>query len=1130
DAGSTWEKVQEFGKSLDVLQKNHQKLQLAFEKKQVEVERVESRIRNEEKRSLTEACEKLIVQRNVSRAEMKILDYRLHELRSSFAITPECLREAKRHVLEIQEKILLISEEIKSKNCSLSEYLDCYKSTNEEISSLQIKVERLQKQISALMNPIRGADFAAFAVDNDDTLDEVEKKVEIAASEPERSSNISGFGIFREWVGSEVKDTRAKGVTGFQPESIFSRQKGGPDKTYRSTEVDSKNRELDKSTKTLEMLQEKIICIRSRATTMIRERDERVERLKELQTSLSVAMEDVVTVEAQALEFYRVRKAELEQKKEEALKRLKESESKLRPMTERLEVLYRITQTAVKRQLELKNEIQGLKTKLQESELGIARHQMVGERSLGEELNLTHNPIPVEENRKLLIDDSQRAVREAEEALDDLESQSLSLVVGSCLTRSVGPIEIPGLQILSELIMSREPSTLTMADVLQHWIHVRREVILEEERNWLKYCVKKRLTDRGLEKALDKCMEDRLTILDGLVGKIICDSRTTWCWPAPVEAMEATTQKLQKVLNSEVFEIFGHMMMLVPKTSWSLVPSRRFSLKALQFRRSLRCYSTSSGGGGSKGPPWGLILGGSLTAGLSGTVAGAAFFPDFRCAVQDNVPGSQSALDFMLGPLPKSPSVQKTDDALKTIKKKKVESAKSDAAKSDPAVTSLYRPVTVPPVVTEKPTPSVPEKEKTSSEESVNVIAPVVVTVVPEPPLIEPQTATESMTFGDDSAFGSSLQAPAPPSEKPKEDKSTNTEPVDTPAPSANVDSSTSAPVHPSLHGLTPQLEIAVEQRKSAPEVVEALLETEIKAEDSTAEEDNRFKEQLDRATYEEELNALRESMEEEMIAQLQRQTSAYQQHLKEELRQQREQLTEQYDSILQEKVGETKTAFHLELAKMLAELKGMHAGLEASIKRGRDTEIPWSERLTPLKERVEDIRKVARSTGSSTVTSFVDTALASLPSQAVARGVYPQGALKDRFQDVDRNGRRVALIGDEGASLYKYFLSYMMSFLMLSKPSPASLRSQVVDPEYLNNVDILDRAKFCLENDDLAQAVRYMNLLRGESRRLASDWMKEAVTLLETQLVADALLAFAASSPRLSTGTTKQDRSSSVS
>lgn len=51
------------------------------------------------------------------------------------------------------------------------------------------------------------------------------------------------------------------------------------------------------------------------------------------------------------------------------------------------------------------------------------------------------------------------------------------------------------------------------------------------------------------------------------------------------------------------------------------------------------------------------------------------------------------------------------------------------------------------------------------------------------------------------------------------------------------------------------------------------------------------------------------------------------------------------------------------------------------------------------------------------------------------------------------------------------------------------------------------------MDRGNFVQALRYANLLKGASRRAASDWINETRLLLETQQAVDLLLAHAATS-----------------
>lgn len=51
---------------------------------------------------------------------------------------------------------------------------------------------------------------------------------------------------------------------------------------------------------------------------------------------------------------------------------------------------------------------------------------------------------------------------------------------------------------------------------------------------------------------------------------------------------------------------------------------------------------------------------------------------------------------------------------------------------------------------------------------------------------------------------------------------------------------------------------------------------------------------------------------------------------------------------------------------------------------------------------------------------------------------------------------------------------------------------------------------RYWMERGNLTQTLRYMNLLRGASRKVSSEWINEARLLLETQQAVNVLLSHA--------------------
>lgn len=62
-------------------------------------------------------------------------------------------------------------------------------------------------------------------------------------------------------------------------------------------------------------------------------------------------------------------------------------------------------------------------------------------------------------------------------------------------------------------------------------------------------------------------------------------------------------------------------------------------------------------------------------------------------------------------------------------------------------------------------------------------------------------------------------------------------------------------------------------------------------------------------------------------------------------------------------------------------------------------------------------------------------------------------------------------------------------------------------------NSSVLSFRRYYVDRGNFLQALKYANLLKGASRSVASDWIKETRLLLETQQAVNVLLAHAATS-----------------
>uniref|UniRef100_A0A023FNT6 MICOS complex subunit MIC60 n=1 Tax=Amblyomma cajennense TaxID=34607 RepID=A0A023FNT6_AMBCJ len=269
------------------------------------------------------------------------------------------------------------------------------------------------------------------------------------------------------------------------------------------------------------------------------------------------------------------------------------------------------------------------------------------------------------------------------------------------------------------------------------------------------------------------------------------------------------------------------------------------------------------------------------------------------------------------------------------------------------------------------------------------------------------------------------------------------------------------------------------------------------------------------------------EALEHELQQQLRRQVAAHTEHLREALEEQKEELSRAFALELEKKVVEERALHTAALASSVAKLQGMEEYL-----RARDELDRLSQQAKGLWLACQGLRHTlvhGPATGgpqslgtdvqlverAAPMSPYVPLVLASIPEEALARGVYPEVALKERFARVERACRRVALVDDKGpSSLLRYLASYLQSLCIIypkELPQEELMDEQRVNPEMWDTFDVLSRVRYWLQHENLERALRYASQLRGQPRLVAQDWIHELRLHLEARQAASALMAFAA-------------------
>ncbi|NWX54658.1 MIC60 protein, partial [Promerops cafer] len=275
----------------------------------------------------------------------------------------------------------------------------------------------------------------------------------------------------------------------------------------------------------------------------------------------------------------------------------------------------------------------------------------------------------------------------------------------------------------------------------------------------------------------------------------------------------------------------------------------------------------------------------------------------------------------------------------------------------------------------------------------------------------------------------------------------------------------------------------------------------------------------------------VREVMESEMRTQLRRQAAAHTDHLRDVLKIQEQDLKVEFEQNLSEKLSEQEMQFKrltqeqldnftLDINTAYARLKGIEQAVESHAvaeEEARKAHQLWlsvealkycmrsgtgDSPTEPLGSAVKAIK------ASCADNAFTEALTAALPQESLTRGVYSEEALRARFHTVQKLAKRVAMIDETRNSLYQYFLSYLQSLLVFhpqQRKPPAEL-----SPDDLDTFKLLSYASYCIEHGDLELAAKFVNQLRGESRRVAHDWLTEARMTLETKQIVDILTAYA--------------------
>ncbi|CAH2097055.1 unnamed protein product [Euphydryas editha] len=269
----------------------------------------------------------------------------------------------------------------------------------------------------------------------------------------------------------------------------------------------------------------------------------------------------------------------------------------------------------------------------------------------------------------------------------------------------------------------------------------------------------------------------------------------------------------------------------------------------------------------------------------------------------------------------------------------------------------------------------------------------------------------------------------------------------------------------------------------------------------------------------------------------LKTQLERHQETMEKKVIQKEREATEKLNKLVAEKVASEKKLFAKQLSEMAAKLKvvedklNAHLKVERETKRSQELWIAGASLLAATKKGEpyinvnKELNAIEKAGGESLLINIlyyfrhddklVTTVLKSIPKSVREKGLVPESVLREKYHQMEKTALKVALVEQDGAPLPVYFMSWLQSRLLFMKISgiPQQEAEKIPDEPIkdLDTFDLLQRARFWIERDNLAAAIRYVSSLEGASKAAAASWYEAARSHLETRQAAEAVLAHAA-------------------
>ncbi|KAG7297310.1 hypothetical protein JYU34_019271 [Plutella xylostella] len=283
-------------------------------------------------------------------------------------------------------------------------------------------------------------------------------------------------------------------------------------------------------------------------------------------------------------------------------------------------------------------------------------------------------------------------------------------------------------------------------------------------------------------------------------------------------------------------------------------------------------------------------------------------------------------------------------------------------------------------------------------------------------------------------------------------------------------------------------------------------------------------------------LKKMKEDHDKELKAMLQKRQEDFEECVDKKVEEQEQILQEEMNQKIEEALQAEREVLQKELDEMAAKVKVVEEGtkekLQGSQQSGRSGRLYRSgaallaatrqaRRRAAVASEISDLESAAglsdegEGEGENEADKLMLAVVGAIPARVRSEGVATETSLRERYDRMERIALRVALVDSTGGPLPVYVMSYLQSLFLFMKLNTIPKCELEVNPEEpvpsdLDTFDLLQRARFWMNSNNIPNALRYVDALKGASRTAANPWYEDAKDHVETRQAAEAIMAYA--------------------